>query len=61
MSYEISDGIAVTFNFYDEISETEKFELPKWDIISFYEQKKKKSFDIFMRNARTLPFILNKK
>lgn len=59
MSYEISDGIAVAFNFYNEISETEKFELPKWDNVSFFEQKKKKSFDIFTDNARIMPFLID--
>ncbi|TGG87396.1 hypothetical protein [Geotoga petraea] len=55
----VSDGISMSFNFYDELSETNKFKIPNWDIISFYELEKKKSFDIFMRNARSLPFIIN--
>ncbi|MGM0641280.1 MAG: hypothetical protein ACQESN_07665 [Thermotogota bacterium] len=59
MSYRETDGINITTVFGEEIIETEKITWDTWKTIPLLLERKKNSFDIFMRNARSLPFILN--
>jgi hypothetical protein len=59
MSYRETEGINLTTVFGSEISQIEKITWGKWDSIPLLDEQEKKSFYIFMRNARSIPFILN--
>jgi len=59
MSYRITEGINLTTVFGNEISEIEKITWELWDYIPFLLEEEKESFDIFTRNAKSLPFIIN--